>query len=180
MKTFKAVLLGLVLSVGVQGANYPVDVEIEELRDKANHLEALKELFLNNTCAVELEGNRVGLVAGALRSEGLVMAIGKNFPGNYLAYHKAPKAQFLRNVIVYTLKKANAADGAVIVAGKLLGGKQPTHLEVSFNKPFFVKGTDGLWIYSKQHMQIELPHDGTSVSKSGRLKDGRTVKLECN
>jgi hypothetical protein len=86
-------------SVSVFADRYPVDDVIDGLRFKASHLEQLKEFFLKNSCSVTVNGNKVNLGAGALRDEALVIGISPENPGNYAAFSKAPKPEFLARVM---------------------------------------------------------------------------------
>lgn len=177
----KKLIWCLVLAAPAFGAHYPVNDDINELKWKVSYLETLRDTFEAQKCVIELDGNSVRLVPGALRSEGLVMAIGKNFPGNYLAYHKAPKPQFLHNVVAFTLG-APAADGAVIIGSRIGydAANTPQELIIFVAKPFKVQGADNLWLYNKTYLKVPFPQKGVASESKATLADGRAARLTCN
>lgn len=183
--TFKNIVLVLLISLFSSSAliavsSLPVDEEISILRQKADHLEKLKELFLANKCSVTVGTNQVGLVAGALRSEGLVMAIGERFPGNYLGFHKAPKPEQLSRVIDGSFMKAGMGQGAVIVTARLGfdSALKPVALLAAIAVPTFVEGTEDLWIYEKTPLNVKLSHLSKAKIEA-KLKGGKSVSLQC-
>lgn len=165
----------LVLAASSFAANYPVDEAIGELRAKADYLELMKKTLETEKCSVQVGTNRVALTAGALRSQGLVMAIAKTNPGNYYAFDQAPKPQLLEQVIAMTFRQR----GALIISARLLakpGDATYTGLGVVVNKP---KHDSGIDIYEKTGVAIRLP-EGKAVSKSVAMPDGTNVTLSCN
>ncbi len=174
-------LIGLFLLSSLASAALPVDDEIAALRNKADYLEKLKTLFEKNDCRVTVGTNTVSLAAGALRSEGLVIAVGDGFAGNYLAYHKAPKPEQLQGVIDMTLQKGGAGKGAKILSGQLYSQNNVdyTHLVVYVNEPFRIKESDGLWIYNKSNVALKLNGLELNGSHTGKSVSGAAVTLEC-
>lgn len=169
-------------AMGSGAAEYPVDEEIAALKAKAEYLEALKGIFAENRCVVSFDGNEVALSAGALRSEGLVMAIGRNFPGQYLAYHRAPKPEMLARVVSHTLLRGEAGEGAVIVGSRLteVPGRGDRILGLFVAEPWEVEGTDGLWLYRKTFVNFPVPQPGVRVEREAKTSSGLVLKVACN
>ncbi len=166
--------LGLVLSlvcVASFAAEYPVDESIAELRGKADYLEANKQLLLANDCSVTVNSNTVKLVAGALRSEALVIAIGPAFPGNYLAYHRAPKPEFLG---------ALAGKGGLIVTARIetVQGNVPA-LVVTSAEPRSIKEAQGMYIYEKSSVGLKIVDGRVSGTVSGKTARGLPLNVTC-
>jgi len=183
MKKLLVLLAGTVLSLSAFAAQYPVDQDIADLRAKADYLEALKNTVEKNRCTVQVGTNRVALSAGALRSNGLVMAIADGMPGNYLAYHQAPKPEFLSNVINFTVGHAGASKGAAIVTAQLgyaAGGGAAKGVLVTINEPEEVQGADGLFIYQKAFLKLAFNDQGKLGGKiTGKAVHGRDLVLDC-
>jgi len=175
-------LIGLcLLSLSAVAANLPVDDEIAILRNKADYLEKMKTLLEKNDCRITIGTNTVALVAGALRSEGMVIAVGPGFPNNYLAFHKAPKPEFMKGVIENALLKGGAGKNANILSGQLYSKDDTdyTHFVVYVNEPMFVKGTDSLWMYNKTNVALKLNGLELNGTHSGKSPNGTPVTLEC-
>lgn len=155
---------------------YPVDDEVDALMGKAQYLKDFKQLLLDRDCSVTVGKNKVTLVAGALRSEGLVIAINEKNSGNYWGYHQAPKPEFLDRVTGYA--------GSLIVSGRLAyndaaSPNKATHLGVYIAKPIQVKEAEGMWMYDKNFHSISLI-DASKSSVTGKSTDGSSVVLECS
>ena len=157
-------------------ATYPVDEEIAELRSKADYLETLKNTLESNHCTIQLDSNVVALVPGALRSEGLVMAVSPGMAGNYLAYHQAPKPEHLKNIIEYTLLKEGAGDRASIVTAHLGLKSDGTFggLVVVVNEPVNVQEGEEFWMYKKTPLKLPFNTEGKLAGQSG----GTTADLK--
>lgn len=176
---FCSVLVGLSLSTMngfAADVRYPVDDEVDALMAKAQYLKDFKQLLLDRDCSVTVNKNKVGLVAGALRSEGLVIAISEKNPGNYWGYHQAPKPEFLDRATGYTkslivsgrLAYADAADPA-----------KATHIGVYIAKPVQIKEAENMYIYDKSFHSVALS-DSSTASVTGKSTDGSSVTLECS
>ncbi len=175
-------MLGLVLvSSFAFGNGLPVDDEIAALRAKATYLETLKTLLEKNTCAIAVETNTVPLVAGALRSQGLVVAVGEKFPGDYLAYDKAPKPEQLERVVGFTFLKAVAGKNAKIISGQIhsQNGTDYSHFVVYVAEPSEVKGAENLWMYHKTNLALKLSGLELSGTAAGKSASGVAIGLEC-
>jgi hypothetical protein len=175
-------LLTIVGAVAWAAPKLPVDEDIAELRAKADYLTALRDTLENNDCSLTIDKNTVKLVPGALRGEGLVIAVGENFPGNYLAYYKAPKPEQLENVVTMTLLKAGVGKNALILTmriGNSTSAAAEPLLQIITNEPEFVKGTDSLWIYQKAGVTVKLPTDGNTETKTGKSYQGKALTLTC-
>lgn len=175
--------LGLVLSLAcVVGfaTQYPVDESIAELRAKADYLEANKQLLLANDCSVTVNSNTVKLDARALRSEAMVIAIGPAFPGNYLAYHQAPKPQILENVVAFTINKGGGGKGALIVTARI-GATQSgaPALVVTTNEPRSIKEAEGMYIYEKSAVGLKIVDGKVAGSVSGKTAHGLPLNVTC-
>lgn len=175
--------LGLLLSmvcVASFAAKYPVDDDIAELRGKADYLEANKQLLLANDCSVTVNSNTVKLDVGALRSNALIIAIGPGFPGNYLAFHQAPKPEFLENVVLMTVKKAGAGKGALIVTARIdeIPNKGPA-LVVTSAEPLSIKEMEGAYMYQKRAVGLKLVDGKVSGTISAKTALGLPLNLTC-
>ncbi len=175
--------LCLLVSVGAFAARYPVDEEIDGLRGKAEHLENIKLLLEKNDCFIQVDKNVVKLVPGALRSEGLVMAIGEKFPGRYLAYHKAPKPEHLDGVIDLAMLSHDAHKGAVLVTLSLAvnpktGIRNVIFLKVGQPKPADESGD--LWIYDMRQVGALVPTNNSKIVKEFEGPAKQKVVLRCN
>lgn len=177
----KFFFLSLFVATSVFGATYPVDQDIDALRAKAQYLEDLKDLLEGAQCSITLDSNTVALVPGALRSEGLVMAVGPGFPGNYLAYHKAPKPEQLRAVINYTLLKGDTGKGASIIGSRMSYGAdgKPDKLVIFAAEPILVKGTDDLWMYDKTSLVLAISAGKVVGKVSTKTVHGQAFTLDC-
>lgn len=175
--------LGLLLSlVCVAGfaAQYPVDDDIADLRAKADSLEANKQMLLANDCSVTVNSNTVKLDAGALRSNALIIAIGPGFPGNYLAFHQAPKPEFLENVVLSTVMKAGAGKGALIVTARIeeIPGKGPALVATSA-EPKSIKEMEGGYMYQKSAVGLKLVDGKVIGTISAKTALGLPFNLTC-
>lgn len=154
---------------------YPVDDEIDAHIAKAQYLKDFKQLLLDQECSVTVGKNKVTLVAGALRSEGLVIGIAEGNPGNYWAYHQAPKPQFLDRVTGYK--------NSLIVSGRLaydsVDTSKVSDLGVYIAKPKLIKDADGLYLYDKSFHKLTIP-SSASASSTTKGVDGVSVTLECS
>lgn len=175
-------LLALLGAVASAAPKVPVDADIQALIDKAAYLTALKDTLSNHDCSITIDKNTVKLVPGALRGEGLVIAVGENFPGNYLAYYKAPKPEQLENVVTMTFMKGGSGKNALILTmriGNSSSAAAEPLLQITTNEPEFVKGTDSLWIYQKAGVTVKLPAPGETVTKTGKSYQGKALTLTC-
>ncbi|MCB0406254.1 MAG: hypothetical protein KDD51_15850 [Bdellovibrionales bacterium] len=161
--------------LAVAADHLPVDDEIQALRNKADYLEQLKNTLLENRCSVTVDGNTVGLSAGAIRSQALVMGITKTNPGNYYAYHMAPKPQFLKNAV-------GAADAKIVVATLLYreGESTPSALQVKVAEPYEVPGAENLWIYNQTYLNLPVPKSTETGAAEATTESGISVKAVCN
>ncbi|MCB9253755.1 MAG: hypothetical protein H6617_03655 [Bdellovibrionaceae bacterium] len=174
MRSFICMLALCAGLVAVAG-QLPVDDEILALRNKADYLEELKNTLLENRCAITVDGNTVGLVAGAIRSQALIMGITRTNPGNYYAYHMAPKPQFLQNVV-------GAADAKIVVATFLYreGENKPAGFQVKVAEPFKVTGAENLWLYNQTYLNLAVPKAQETLSGEATTQSGASVKVVCN
>ena len=194
-------LITLIMTLALPGlaGSLPVDEEIAALRSKADYLETLKNTLGANACTIQLDANTVPLAAGALRSEGLVMAVAPGMPGNYLAFYLEPKPELLKNIVKYS----GAGDGASIVTAQL-GRKADgsfSELVVTINEPKQIqraedvkhdddeteedilanRGSDDWWIYSKTVLKLAFTNGklvGSTDGKSAVL--GQALTLSCH
>ncbi len=188
MNSFLALGTFLLATISL-ATQYPVDEDIKSLRDKANYLETLKKVLESNKCSISIGKNIVTLTPGALRSEGLVMAVGENFPGNYLGYHKAPQPEKLEASVELTFIMAGQGSGkgkgAKIVTARLqLDEKQekPTHLLVILNDIYQEPSSPELWLYAKGAVKLPISLDSI-VKSNGQAKTEYTntaFSAECN
>lgn len=185
----KFILLSLfVVSLPVLAVSYPfypVDKEIEGLRAKANYLEQLKNILERNTCFIELGRTKVHLAPGALRSEGLVIAIGDGFANQYLAYHTAPKPEALEKVINMTFLKPNIGKGANIVTTRLVTDEKTQKVEkivVIVNEPYQEPTSPELWLYEKTAVALPLSLEEklSGEVKHSTEKTKRPFLVRCN
>ncbi len=177
-------LAAVFLCVGAmaEAPRLPVDEVIEGHLAKARHLTLLKELFTKTNCEVHVSNNHVGIAAGALRSEGIVMAITETSPGNYFAFHQAPKPQFLKNVVESVVHKP--VKNPQIVSSSLVasqGASDYTHLKVTVAEPVEVKGAENLYMYESVTvgMSLSAMAKGEVQSKEVKTKSGAIVSAIC-
>ena len=177
----KSLLSVVVLLAGFTAVadTYPVDEAIADLHAKATYLTQLKEIFSEKNCRITVDQNTVKLHPSQLRSEGLAMGIGPEFPGDFLAYHKAPKPKQLAIVASYTLKKNVGRD--VMIVGSRLRYKDgvPSLLLISVNEPYEVPGAEDLWIYQPTWVGVPLTEASKSVSNEATSKSGKAIRLDC-
>jgi hypothetical protein len=175
-------LLILFLSLAVTGEPLPVDKDIEALRSKADRLVALKEALLKNRCTIQHLGNTVPLTAAAMRGEGLVMSMGPNIPGQYLAYYEGPKPQDLEMDIIKISRRWGAGKSAILVEVQLdsePGSPALKMLSVRVKDPVQID-SDGWLVYSIHNYRLAMPKAGehAEISGAGPLKSD--IVVSCN
>jgi len=173
---FKSLLMMIAFSVSSYSfaERYPVDDVIDGLRFKASHLEQLKKFLESNTCAMTVNGNKVLLGPGALRSEALVIGISPENPGNYNAFHKAPKPQFMRTVM--------ASKDPRIIAVKFLFDQNDERVGLQFKiaKPVLVNPVDPFWHYMNSAFRMRLSDYGAEGKEHTFETDqGDKVTVSC-
>lgn len=180
-------ILSVLVSTMSMAETLPVDEAIAGLRAKADHLEMLKTLLQNSKCSVSAGGASIALDAGALRDNGIVIAITDTLPGNYLAFSQAPKPHMLKNVVAYTFKRP--VNRVMIVSASLVakpGATEFTHLKVKVAEPEMqkdvldpetLKPTLG---YAQYPLAIPLTGvKGGHTSQALKLKNGGTFQVVC-
>lgn len=173
-------LLGLCLFTAtlVAAPKYPVDQDIQKLVDKAAYLTEMRDTLASFDCSITLDKNTVKLVPGALRSEGLVIAVSDGFPGNYLAYHKAPKPEQLEGVVNLIYPKGGK--NALILTLRMGNSPKASDervIQVLTNEPEYAGGT--LWIYQRGGVTVTLPKNGEVAVATGKSYQGKTLTLRC-
>lgn len=179
-KTF-VLLTGLVMSMASYAERLPVDDAIDGLRAEATHLEIMKDLLTKNRCTVHLGPHQFVLTAGAMRGSGIVMGVADSIPGQYLAFHQAPKAQLLHQVISVTHQRA--INRAFIISSSLKakpGAETYTHLYVVLAQPLYNKHLDGTdYVKVAIHIPLDAIEKGVE-SKELTVQNGGSFKVACN
>ena len=158
----------------------PVDDAIDGLRAKAVHLEKMKTLLQKNNCVANFGPHKYPLTAGAMRDNGIIMAISDSLPGQYLGFSKAPKPEMLKQIVGMTHRKN--VNRVFILSSSLRAAPDAedyTHLYVALAQPINEKGFGPMYDKSEFTIPLDVIEKGVQT-KERAVRDGGSFSVTCN
>lgn len=179
------------LALAAGGAPLPVDQDIEDLRHSVEELIFFKRFLSTHRCEVNYSKTTVPWLPGALRSEGLRLGIGDNFPGDYVALHQEVPPASLQDTVAQVLRDWTKAQGAVLFSATVTWLPEepaPSAIRVELREPVWsqfqrdddpTKGFQKELRYSQvtNFISLPLPREGAVVDMA--LKSGKRFRVSC-